>query len=101
MCFRRHRTHVYSSFNDYGGQMSQHLNCECWSLITVDTYHGWMLADKHSGISRDGVNDYQPTNALKLVKKKVANPTLTGYSFNHKIKDSESLSVLYQKMSFV
>ena len=58
-CFRRHRTHVYSSFNDYGGQMSQHLNCECWSLITMDTYHGWMLADLHSGTNWDGVNDYQ------------------------------------------
>ena len=53
------------NFADYGGQMSQHLNCECWSLITVDTYHGWMLADLHSGISWDGVNDYHQTNVLK------------------------------------
>jgi len=27
-----------ANFNDFSGQMSQHLNCECCSLITMDTH---------------------------------------------------------------
>ena len=27
-----------ANFNDFSGQMSQHLNCECSSLITMDTH---------------------------------------------------------------
>ena len=27
-----------ANFNDFSGQMSQHLNCECSSLITIDTH---------------------------------------------------------------
>ena len=88
------------NFADYGGQMSQHLNCECWSLITVDTYHGWMLADLHSGISQRWCKWLPPTNVLKLLKKKELISTSTGYFLTIKWKTVKAKSVLYQKTSF-